>query len=153
MIKIVDGNLLAGKEDIKGHQVNALGEMNTGVAGLIRGQHEEAFIGYKELCQQFDEPSKLLGICQLVECSDGEIIANLFGQALYGYDGERYTDVPSLKEALMSLKNYAKENGLTVALPYRIGSCRGGADWSEVYSKIEEVFKDYYVTLYKLDLG
>lgn len=94
-----------------------------------------------------------MGNCQLIECNNGKIIANLFGQAYAGYDGKQYTSIPALRKSLESLKMIAKEKNQTVALPYKIGSCRGGADWNEVYAIIEEFFNDYSVILYKLDLG
>ncbi|MGF7031816.1 hypothetical protein J2T17_002730 [Paenibacillus mucilaginosus] len=50
----------------------------------------------------------------------------------------------------MELREFARSNGLSAALPYRIGSDRGGADWQVVYGIIEEVFKEDEVTLYKL---
>jgi hypothetical protein len=50
---------------------------------------------------------------------------------------------------LIMLKKLAMENNLSVALPYKIGSDRGGADWNEVRAMIDEVFSDYQVTLYK----
>ena len=37
-------------------------------------------------------------------------------------------------------------------MPYKIGCCRGGADWNIVYEMIEEIFSDdCEVELWKLD--
>ena len=152
MIKIIDGNLLNAQEDILGHQVNALGAMGSGVAKFIKGKYSEAFYEYKKLCNKKD-PSELLGMCQIIECHDGKKVANLFGQAAYGYGRNQYTDISALRKALEILKSEAKLNGYSVALPYKVGSCRGGAKWEDVYSIIENVFHDYDVSLYRLDLG
>lgn len=31
--------------------------------------------------------------------------------------------------------------GNKIAMPYKIGCCRGGADWDKVYKMIEEIFQ------------
>lgn len=53
MIKIIEGNLLDSKENIIGHQVNALGAMNSGVAEFIRQKYPEVFQPYELLCSQY----------------------------------------------------------------------------------------------------
>lgn len=40
---------------------------------------------------------------------------------------------------------------ISVALPYKIGCGRGGADWEVVYKIIEEELKDYDVELWRFD--
>ena len=39
----------------------------------------------------------------------------------------------------------------SVALPYKIGCGRGGADWEVVYKIIEEELKDYDVELWRFN--
>lgn len=152
MINIIEGNLLDATEDIIGHQVNCKGAMNSGVAKCIREKYPEVYKEYKNICKN-EEFYNLIGGCQLVTCYDGKIIANLFGQKSYGYDKKQYTDLPALIQALNYLKIEAKSKKLSVALPYNIGCCRGGANWNEVYFMINKVFQDYNLTLYKLDNG
>ncbi|MEF3308124.1 hypothetical protein PV433_04325 [Paenibacillus sp. GYB004] len=50
----------------------------------------------------------------------------------------------------MSLKEYAKERGLSVALPYQIGCGLANGDWNVVGPMIEDVFRDYECTLYRI---
>lgn len=154
MIKIVDGDLLQAKEKIRGHQTNTE-TMRSGIAGLVKQKYKEAFEAHQTICKEYEKkPEELLGVCQLVECHDSTIIANLFGQSSYGSatggDGTKYTDVPSLRKSIETMKIEAQLKGYSVALPYNIGCVRGGADWdTEVFPMIEEVFSDYDITLYK----
>ena len=93
-----------------------------------------------------------------------QYIANLFAQANYGYDGKMYTDLQALKGCFTAIRDViqsenvlTQENVLhnaTIAMPYKIGCCRGGADWEkEVFPMIQEVFKDCDVELWRWDRG
>ena len=54
--------------------------------------------------------------------------------------------------AFKEIKEYAKSFNLTICMPYGIGCGIANGDWNEVYKIIEEVFSDYDVTLYKLEV-
>lgn len=152
MIKIVNGDLMEASENIIGHQVNAMGVMGSGVAKCIRQSFPEAYTAYVEYVTNFlkEHPrTELLGTCQTV-LLDGKVIANLFGQLTYGRDDTQYTKTMALYKALKDLRSFAELYDLSVALPYLIGSDRGGADWTEVYKLIDKAFDGYEVTLYKL---
>lgn len=89
-----------------------------------------------------------------------QYIANLFAQVTYGYDGAKYTDLSALKECFEKVKyeTIADETNFlynaTIAMPYKIGCCRGGADWDkEVFPMIKDVFKDCDVELWRWDRG
>ena len=156
MIKIIDGDLLESKADIIAHQVNCSNAMNSGVAKQIRERYPEVFIEYQRFCKPYIKcKDSLLGECQVIETYDGRYIANLFGQLGYGYDGKQYTDLQALKRSMIKLRNRCNlslEN-ITIAMPYKLGACRGGANWEYVYAIIEEVFKDVDVELWRLDKG
>ncbi|UUV47075.1 macro domain-containing protein [Bacillus phage vB_BanS-Thrax5] len=152
MIKIIDGDLLQAKEDIIAHQVNCMGVMGSGVALQIKKQHPKAYEVYKELVNEAEKEKSvrfLLGKSLVVE-SNGKHIANLFGQYTYGKIGQ-YTLMNALENALKNLKSFALQHELTIALPYKIGSDRGGADWNEVLALIERVFEGHedIITLYR----
>ncbi|ALS22130.1 macro domain-containing protein [Paenibacillus naphthalenovorans] len=147
LIKIVEGDLLKATEDIIGHQVNCRGVMGSGVAAQIKRRYPAAFYQYSAMCEFLG--STALGVCQVVEVSKVKYVANLFGQNEYGR-GIQHTDYDALHLALESLYKRAKRDGLSVALPYKLGSDRGGGDWDVVYKIIDKVFKNYEVTLYKL---
>ncbi|AKQ08413.1 phosphatase [Bacillus phage PBC2] len=143
---------MEASEDIIGHQVNAMGVMGSGVAKCVRQSFPEAYTAYVEYVSHFvkEQPRReLLGICQTV-LLDGKVIANLFGQLTYGRDSTQYTKTMALYKCLKDLREFAESYNLSVALPYRIGSDRGGADWTEVYKLIDKAFDGYEVTLYKL---
>ncbi|QIW89780.1 Poa1p-like Appr-1''-p processing protein [Bacillus phage Izhevsk] len=152
MIKVVDGDLLKAKEDILGHQVNCQGVMGSGIALQVKQQHPKAFEIYKELVEKAREEDSLrflLGKALVVDSND-KYIANLFGQFTYGSNGQ-FTLMNALQNSLIQLRQFAEARNLTVGLPFKIGSDRGGADWNEVLKLIEKAFEGYEdkVTLYK----
>lgn len=148
-VMIQKGNLIYSYTDIIGHQVNCQAVMGSGVAKDIKEYYNKAYTEYLNFAKSKSE--KLLGSCQIVDCGT-KIVANLFGQFNYGRDKNIiYTKDEALHKALRDLKDYAKNNNLTVALPYNIGCGYGNGDWHKIYGIINEVFNDYYVTLYKLN--
>jgi O-acetyl-ADP-ribose deacetylase (regulator of RNase III) len=151
MVHIVNGDLLKAKEDIIGHQVNCMGIMGSGVALQIKQKYSLALQEYTKVCtKNQSKPNKLLGDCQIVLVGCVEYVANLFGQETFGKDKNTiYTDYKALFKALKTLKIYAKKEGLSVALPYRIGCDRGNGDWDIVLTGIIDIFNDHEVTLYR----
>lgn len=141
MIKIIKGNLFRTTAPIIAHQVNCQGVMGSGVARQVRELYPQVYDLYRKKCKDVTFRDKLLGYCQLIPVSEKRSIANLFAQENYGYDGRCYTSLAALHTALSSLAEYAAANKLTVAMPYKIGCVRGGADWDEVYQMIDEVFR------------
>lgn len=149
MIKIIEGDLLKATEDIIGHQVNCY-KIGSGVALAIKNKWKAVYKSHNNICKNVSNKELLLGLCQIVKVEENKWVANLFGQLNYGYDGKKYTQENKLKLALEDLKLKAMKFNKSIALPYKIGSDRGGADWDEVYKMIDEVFSDYEVTLYRL---
>lgn len=149
-VEVIIGDLLEASENVIVHQVNCKGKMNSEIAKQIRNKYPDVYGKYAEYCKS-KTPRQLLGGIQAVEVCKDKFVLNLFGQLDYGYDGRRYTSYDALYNGLEHVKNAAKEKGLSVALPYKIGSDRGGASWGVVYKMIEEIFNDYKVTIYKLE--
>jgi O-acetyl-ADP-ribose deacetylase (regulator of RNase III) len=144
------GDLLDCPDNLIGHQVNCQGIMGAGLADLIKKKYPHVFEEYKLECQINKRRRVLMGRCQIVEAEFGtKWVSNLFGQFDIGRH-EKQTEEDYLRMALEKMKAHAKEFGLTVALPYQLGSGLAGADWKEVRQIIEEVFHDYYVTIYRL---
>ena len=158
MIKIIDGDLLESGADIICHQVNCQGKMNSGVAKAIREKYPEVYERYIEVCKDANS-KELLGHAFGVQVDENTIVSNLFAQNNYGYDGKQYTDLDALKECFVDLSfkvkgwEWNKGHSLRIAMPYKIGCVRGGANWNEVYAIIEEVFIDCNVELWRLDKG
>lgn len=154
MIKIVEGDLLQAREHIIAHQVNCMGVMGSGVAKQIRNKYPQVYEEYLEKVDEYtvgeDLRKELLGHVQAVVIDEDKIIVNMFAQHKFGADGKQYTDTEALFKCLLAIRKVAEKNKISVALPYKVGSFRGGAKWEEVEELIIKAFKGYSVTLYKL---
>lgn len=153
MIKIIDGDLLAYKTDIIAHQVNCKGAFNSGVAMAIREYDVQVFHDYRAYCSSKTADDLIGDVRYFQSDMDNKIYANLFAQKSYGYDGKQYTDLEALKKCFENLRDYAMERNMSIAMPYKIGSVRGGANWEDVYDLIETTFREVNVELWRLDKG
>lgn len=149
MIKTHHGDLLTSSAEFICHQVNCMGKMNSGVAKQIREEYPIVFHNYEILTKHWQVENKkesaLLGSIQLVKIpNEDRTIANMFSQNNYGYDGKRYTDVEAFETCIKKIVSKAKEMKVsTIAMPYKIASVRGGADWdTEIYPILKKYFKD-----------
>lgn len=133
MVKIIEGNLFDSEAEIIAHQVNCQQKMNSGVAKQIRQLYPSVYRDYI-----YRKPE--LGNTVIIDVYSKRKIANLYAQDKYGYDGKRYTDYEALQKCFDYLNEYASKYGYTVAMPYKIGCDRGGADWNIVYKIIEDSF-------------
>jgi len=149
MIKIIQGDILKAKEDIRAHQTNSVGIMGSGLAKQIKKIYPEAYEDYKKFCLSNTD---VFGRTLISECKDGKYIAHLFGQYSYG-TSKRHTNYDMLERALNILFYKSEVMNKNVAIPYNIGCCRGGGDWSVVYQIIERVFGENDVSIYRLDKG
>ena len=68
---------------------------------------------------------------------------------IWGYMG-LYTDYKALEKGLRIVNKYAKANGLTVGIPYKMGCDRAGGDWEIVKELIATIFTEVDVTICKL---
>ncbi len=149
MIKIIEGNILDAKEDVRCHQVNCQGVMGSGLALQIKNKYPEVYQYYIKICKE-KPPQQLLGSIQYIECHDGYIMANLFGQLKYGRD-KQHTDYDALRKCLQTLHDRVERYKESLAIPYGIGCGFGGGNWDIVYKIIEDIFTDYEVTIYKFN--
>lgn len=145
MVKIVNGDILNCTEEIIIHQVNVAGVMGGGVARQLTDKYKSLEEAYAEYCKEHN--NRYIDLCGDVfyyKTTD-KIIANMFSQR-ENFD----TDYFNMEIALKDILNFAKENKLSVCIPYGIGCGIANGDWNTVLSIIDKVFKDYKVTLYKL---
>ena len=56
----------------------------------------------------------------------------------------------AMQKGLDYIKAWARNNNLTIAIPYKIGCGIANGDWNKVRKIIEKVFSDYDITIYKL---
>lgn len=152
MVKYVCCDIFDSGAEIICHQVNCRGAMNSGVAKQVRQKYPEVYSAYKDFFESAKKSSrKLLGEYQAVPVNDKLVIINMFSQDAFGYDGACYTDYDAIAKCLSGISQ--DFNGRTIALPYRIGCCRGGGDWSKVSQIIENAFgnSECTVLICKLD--
>ena len=151
MIKVVKGNLLDATEAIIAHQVNCQKKMNSGVAKAIREKYPIVFDIYQET-------RPMLGFTHFIDIpsnTECKYVANMYAQDMYGYDGQQYTNYDAFRKCCKSIVNECRltkcmGQKLSVAMPYKIASDRGGADWDKIMDILLEVFTDVDLTLYKL---
>ena len=174
MIKIIEGNLFDSKANFIVHQVNCQGIMGGGVALQVKERYphvEREYRKYINYCNKND--LKILGSVQYVPSEvwavglvdtmknndvidydkNYQYIVNLFGQDTIGTGLQ--TDMKALKSGLIDIRDKVQKIGATVALPYKLGSCRGGANWENVYTVIKKVFENSNVDveIWRYDLG
>lgn len=158
-VVVKEGNVFDSDADIVCHQVNCQGVMGSGVAKEVRERYPEVYFEYHNLCKTHKNyTAGLLGTAQIIPVYGGRdrlgdkglYIANCFGQDKYGYDGTQYTSVEALKDAFAKVADVAQAFDFKVAMPYKIGCVRGGADWDTVKKIIESTFNGVDVELWKL---
>lgn len=154
MIKIVDGDLFSVKSGIICHQCNCKGVMGSGVALQVKQKYPRVFDSYRK---DFEAGLLTLGHVNFAttdfSSKNPKVIANMCAQDGYGYDGGTYTDYIAFQECLRKVVKFANQEYYvkpTIALPFKIGCDRGGADWDIIYRDIETILADFEVTIYKL---
>ena len=174
MIKNFDGDIFNSNANFIVHQVNCQGVMGSGVALQVaqRFPHvEREYLKYLRHCNKNYKsplgtaqyvPTEVWALNMVDTIKNNDVIAydieyqyivNLFGQDTYG-EGLQ-TDLKAMKSAFIAIRETALSIGATVAIPYKIGSCRGGANWNDVYNIIKKVFNnsDVNVEIWRYDIG
>ena len=171
MIKIVEGNIFDSKANFIVHQTNCQSVMGSGVALQVAERFPHVEVEYRKYLNYCKKnhidpmgtaqyvPTEFWALIMVDTMKNNNVIAfdknyqyivNLFGQNTFG-EG-LHTDLKSMKKAFV---DKAEKIGATVAMPYKIGSCRGGADWNDVYTIIKKVFEksSVDVEIWRYDLG
>lgn len=152
MIDFVNNNLLDATENIIVHQVNCQGVMGSGIALQIKKKWPQVYTDYiKRFAGERWENKSLLGSISATQIGERKYVVNLYSQLNYGGGMGRYTNYEAIYTALENLAAHAKSLKYSVAIPYRLGSDRGGANWDIIYKMIEVLFKGIDVTIYKLE--
>lgn len=145
MIKIINKNILDCTEDIIVHQVNCQGIMGAGLARQLADKYKELEEDYRLFCESNNYDYSLLRGRVFKVNIDNKIICNMFSQTL-----DFKTAYISMKTALTTIKNMAKDLNLSIAMPYNIGCGIADGEWEIVEQIIADVFDDYEVTIYRL---
>lgn len=146
MIILKQGDLMQAPEDIIAHGVNCRGVMGSGVARLIKEQYPKAYYAYMD---KADWEGWRTGEMQVVLAPNGKWIANCATQDAYLPRGVCHADYDGIRDAMETLKSFAKAKGLSIAMP-KIGAGLAGGDWNKIQAILAEVFNDYNVTVYYL---
>ena len=155
MITDIKQDIFTVKCDALLHQCNCFHTMGSGIAAVIRQRFPEAYIADCETKR--GDPEKL-GTFSFASVRNREfpnvrVIVNLYSQ--FDFSGTvRCTRYDALMEGLTTLRDKmrAKANGAlrTIAIPWRMGSNRGGGSWLIIRASIEDVFgqeKDFNVLI------
>lgn len=145
MIKIINKNILDCTENIIVHQVNCQGIMGAGLARQLADKYKGLEENYRLFCESNNYDYALLRGRVLTVNVDNKIICNMFSQTL-----DFKTAYISMKTALTTIKNMAKDLNLSIAMPYNIGCGIADGEWEIVEQIIADVFDDYEVTIYRL---
>ena len=72
----------------------------------------------------------------------------MFAQERYGYNGLKYTSYDAIDKCLRSVARNAENGEINrVAMPYKMSSDRGGADWDVILALVNSAFKDTDITV------
>lgn len=117
-----------------------------GVARQLANRYKNLEEEYRQYCSNYNnEYEKLKGTVLFIQV-EYKTIANLFSQKP-NFD----TDYEVMRKGLEQIKEVAKKNNLSIAIPYGIGCGIANGNWNEVYKIVDEVFSNYKVTLYRLE--
>lgn len=151
-INNITGDILGAKDPLVAHCCNTRNTMNSGVAKALRMRYPEV---YGEDTRAYIQHGKdLLGKSILVELTTDvvsspiKIVANLYAQPNYGYDGSRFMNYEAFYQCLEELRKQVLEMGITsIAMPYKIASDRAGGHWPIVLEMIKHIFKHTAITI------
>ena len=132
MIRVINGNIFNGTENILCHQTNCIGIMGGGIALQVRNRFPKVFEEYQRCCLNH-EPSQMLGKVQF--CDTGipnHVIANCFGQERIGSGLQ--TDYQALEKALQ--KVLCQQGQLWICKTFTILQFMIPLAWNKLYSYV-----------------
>lgn len=147
MITHIIGNLVKEPLDAFIHQCNCFNTMRSGVAKDVSETYPEVYEVDRKTKK--GDPGKL-GTFSFSKTSDGKIGYNLYSQFNFGYDGKRYTNYEAMRHGLEKIKVHIHETikpDARVGIPVKMGCTRGGGDWNEVLSIINDIFENDTITI------
>ena len=141
------------------HQCNCCAVMGRGLALQVKTRYPDAYSS--DMAYHWPVPVGQPNVEKLGDFSfayvpqDGRWIFNLYGQFRYGHS-QQHTDYDALFKALVKAKNWCIEmerEGKTqipkiLAVPYLMGSDRGGGDWNVVHALLEDAFLSSHLDLW-----
>lgn len=145
MVKYVQGDLFKAPEDILAHGCNCSGGFGSGVAAGMAHNHPKSRDQYMH---KHRYEGWQLGDVKFVS-SGTKWIANCGTQQDYLPRGILHADYPAIQKCMIQVRDFAKDNNLSIAIP-KIGCGLAGGNWEVVSVILQDVFSDYDVTVYEL---
>ena len=147
MIQDIKQDIFTVEADVIIHQANCFHTMGSGIAKVIRDNFPEAYLADKQT--KCGDPAKLGNFSFALVKNDSypkvKAIINLYSQFDFNTTS-RNTRYDAMTDGLTQIRDKmrlkAKGKLRTIAIPWRIGSNRGGGDWRVVHAIIESVFGD-----------
>lgn len=155
MVTHVKGDLLTSDCDYICHQVNCQGRMGSGIAKQIRNRFPEV---YEKYINRYEDTvwrgrgtEVMLGSIDIVRLRESNrYVINMYSQADYGYDRNRYTSYDAFAMALEEIKLEVPA-GYSIGFPKNIGCGLGGGDWRIISILIESILgNEREVYIYEL---
>jgi hypothetical protein len=146
---LLEGSQTEAKEDILVHLVSTRGILKSEESKKISNRFPEILPSYYNLCKNHSS-DYLLGVCQFSEVSKGKHIASIFAQ-MPSMFGREKIHLGALRIALITLKNFATQNELTVSIPYKFGIIKSN-EWQTASMILDQVFYDYAIAMYEESL-
>ena len=153
MVKEIESDIFLADTDVIIHQANCFCTMGSGIARFIREKFPEV---YEADCMTEKGSLDKLGSysCARVVSENPnprlKYIVNLYSQFNFGRD-EKHTNYEAMYQGLVKLRdkivNNPQSTVKTLAIPHRIGSNLGGADWNVVKAIIYSVFENCPLTV------
>lgn len=147
MVHYIKGDVFSSGAQLIAHGCNCRGGFGSGVAGVIAKKYP--YVKGKYLLKNATEGWKL-GDVQFVNQPIGSTIANCATQQDYLPRGVCHADYEAIRVCMEKVRDYAKLNNLTVAVP-KIGAGLAGGDWVIIKDILEKVFVDHDVAVYYLE--
>ena len=147
MLVIRKGDLLEAKENILCQQVNEYGTMDGGLALQIAKKYPHIEQTYKDYCKEHIA-DEMLGNTLFVPTTTNETqwIASCFTQLNF------ITQYDLLEKVFKKIKDTAKKHNWTIGIPYKFGCGIADGEWDKVEEILINIFDDYDIYIYKLEV-
>lgn len=148
MVHTVKGNVFDSDFDIIAHGCNCKGGFGAGVALAVAQKYPKARHHYLD---KHRTEGWRLGEVQFVKVlGRQQYIANCATQKSFLPRGRKHADYDAIRTCMEKVRDFAKENKMTVAIP-KIGAGLAGGDWKTIKKILDEVFVDFDVTVRYLE--
>ena len=141
MIKYYDGTVFNVDASAIVNTVNCVGVMGAGIALEFMLRYPDMYLDYEKKC---DDKRIMTGKVDYYRNEDGMVIINFPTKWHFKYPSKLTWIEQGLKDFVQTYKQYDLDS---VAFP-RLGTSKGGLNWSEVKILMEKYLSDLDITVY-----